>query len=74
MASRREQIQVALEAAYSAELRLRVQELEWQAKWDAAPNPFVAWQEYIADREVHREAYRPWLEAKAKVEQLKGTK
>ena len=36
----------------------------WNAKWESAPNPFVAWQQYKADRPVRQKILGPYLKAK----------
>lgn len=36
----------------------------WNAKWESAPNPFVAWQQYKADRPTRQKIMGPYLAAK----------
>lgn len=38
----------------------------WKAKWDSAPNPFVAWAQYKADRPIRQKILIPYLAAKEK--------
>ena len=38
----------------------------WNAKWESALNPFVAWEQYKADRPARQKIMGPYLEAKEK--------
>lgn len=43
---------------------MQAHESLWRAKWDAAVNPFVAWQQYKQDRPARQKILAPYLQAK----------
>lgn len=52
---------------YQAKL-LTMAEKAWQEKWDAAPNPFVAFAQWKNDSSIREAAYAPWQLAKKQAE------
>jgi hypothetical protein len=50
------------------------QERIWMQEWKAAPNPFVAIQEWNKNHERRMVHIQPWLDAKHNLAKLKGKK
>lgn len=65
--TRKRQIEVLERAVGDAYRALAEQEIIWNKEWEAAPNPFVAineWNKNSARRMVY---IQPWLDAKAEL-------
>jgi len=70
--NRKKQIEELEKAVALAQSDMAEQEIIWMKEWEAAPNPFVAINEWTKNRD-RRMAYRqPWLDAKAELTKFKS--
>jgi hypothetical protein len=65
--NRKRQIEVLERAVGEAFKALSVQEAIWMEEWHAAPNPFIAINEWNKNRERRMVYIQPWLDAKAEL-------
>jgi hypothetical protein len=68
----------ALDEAYNEYMasvaNLRVHEAKWRADWDAAPNPFLAWDQHKKNRPQRTEVIQKWIKARDFYNKLKERK
>ena len=62
--TKRELLEEAEKKLTEAYNLLRVHEKVWQDEWDAAANPFVAWEGYKKQQPQRQTLVRAWLDAK----------
>lgn len=62
--TKRDLLEEAEKNAHLAYDILRVHEKQWQAEWDSAANPFIAYEEHKKLTERRTELINAWLEAK----------
>jgi hypothetical protein len=68
----------AIDEAYNAYMasvaNLRIHEAKWKADWDAAPNPFLAWDQHKKNRPQRTEVIQKWIKARDFYNNLKERK
>ena len=68
----------ALDEAYNEYMasvaNLRIHEAKWKADWDAAPNPFLAWDQHKKNRPQRTEVIQKWIKARDFYNNLKERK
>lgn len=63
--TRKRQIEALERAVGDAYKAMAEQEVIWMREWDAAPNPFVAINEWNKNHDRRMVYRQPWLDAKA---------
>lgn len=62
--TRKERLEVtAANLKMAAEL-LKVYEKKWKEEWDAAPNPFLAWEQHKKNKPNRLKIINQWLNAR----------
>ena len=70
--SRKELLEVtAANFKMAAEL-LKVYEKKWKEEWDAAPNPFIAWDRYKKNKPNRLKIINQWLDARREYDEARS--
>jgi len=62
--SRKELLEVTASNLKLASELLKVHEKKWQEAWDAAPNPFIAWDQHKKNKPNRLKIINQWLQAR----------
>lgn len=70
--TRKELLEVtAANLKMAAEL-LKVYEKKWKEEWDAAPNPFIAWDQYKKNKPNRLKIINQWLDARREYDEARS--
>lgn len=62
--TRKELLEVTASNLKLATELLKVHEKKWQEAWDAAPNPFIAWERHKKNKPNRLKIINQWLQAR----------
>ena len=72
--SRKTQIEQLEKVVSNAQSEIAQQEVIWMREWEAAPNPFIAINEWNKNHDRRMVYIQPWLDAKAELNKFKSKK
>jgi hypothetical protein len=72
--NRKTQIEQLEKIVSNAQSEIAQQEVIWMREWEAAPNPFVAINEWNKNHDRRMVYIQPWLDAKAELNKFKSKK
>jgi hypothetical protein len=72
--NRKTQIEQLEKIVSNAQSEIAQQEVIWMREWEAAPNPFIAINEWNKNHDRRMVYIQPWLDAKAELNKFKSKK
>jgi hypothetical protein len=72
--NRKTQIEQLEKVVSNAQSEIAQQEVIWMREWEAAPNPFIAINEWNKNHDRRMVYIQPWLDAKAELNKFKSKK
>ena len=70
--SRKQLLEVTAANLKTASDTLRVHEIKWKEEWDAAPNPFIALDRFMANKPNRVKIINQWLTARREYDEARS--